>query len=387
MSTTEVIHVPREEAQIVRAEDFMPVFGIEQAVARQKAMSSFIGQILHESTADANGDYGVIPGTKGKVLLKPGAEKLCTFFGLSPRFTAEAIIEDWTGEKSGGEPLFYYRYKCELYRGDRFIAEAVGSANSREKKWRYRSGQRVCPSCGQPALIQGKQFKSTDPKEWLCWAKKGGCGSKFPIDDPQITGQEVGQVLNPDIFDQVNAMQKIAQKRALVASVLIGTNASDSFTQDLEEDAPPPPAAEEKGGVSSERGPRAGGAARAKGAASAPASAPQAPPEGVNVDDYMPPKREVPEDLRDAVAKVRAGDFGVVKMACDFIQGEFGRSGGPDGEAEFFRIWGLLRARFPKGTAIPPEDMVATWLDMWDALTTIRSKADAAKFAENVSAV
>ena len=42
------------------------------------------------------------------------------------------------------------------------------------------------------------------------------------------------RVANPDIFDQVNTIQKMAHKRALVAAVLIATNASEFFTQDVE---------------------------------------------------------------------------------------------------------------------------------------------------------
>lgn len=232
MSSQETALTTQDRALQTR-ENFMPVFDIQSAVARKQAMTAFISQILTESTPDHSGDYGVIPGTsKQKVLLKPGAEKLCSFFGLSPRFVAEQIVEDWTGADHGGEPLFYYRYKCELYRGSHLIAEAVGSCNSWEKKYRYRSGERVCPACGKAAIIKGKEEYGGG---WLCFAKKGGCGAKFADGDEAIVGQQTGNVKNPDVADIVNTCQKIAQKRALVASVLIGTNASDSFTQDLED--------------------------------------------------------------------------------------------------------------------------------------------------------
>jgi hypothetical protein len=72
----------------------------------------------------------------------------------------------------------------------------------------------------------------------ICFRKKGGCGAKFLIGDPQIEGQQVGRVPNPDICDQVNTIQKMATKRALIAAVLIAVNASEFFTQDVE-DFPP----------------------------------------------------------------------------------------------------------------------------------------------------
>ena len=220
-----------EENRRSTAERYMPVFDIKLAKQRQEAMREFIGQILVEGV-----DYGVIPNTnKEKVLKKPGAEKLCTYFGLSPRFEAEKVIEDWSGSGAGeGEALFYYRYKCSLWRGTDLLAEAVGSCNSREKKYRWRASERVCPECKKATIIKGRAEYGGG---FLCFAKKGGCGAKFTDDDPAIVNQQVGQVPNPDIADVVNTCQKIAQKRSLVAVVLIGTNASDSFTQDLEEDA------------------------------------------------------------------------------------------------------------------------------------------------------
>ena len=146
-----------------------------------------------------------------------------------------------------------------------------------------------------------------------------------------------------------------------------------------------PAPAEEKGGVSSERGSRAGGAARAKGAAVAPAPAPQAPAEGVNIDDYMPPKRDVPEELRDAVEKLRAGDFGVTKITFEFLQREMTEAAGRAGDDSYMRTTTRLRERFPKGTAIPPEDMINCWLDLWGDLETAKRTKQASEFAEGVN--
>lgn len=228
METQELVVQRQEDTRVVRADDFMPIFGLEQIKARQTAMSQFIGAILKTDI-----DFGEIPGaSKTKVLLKPGAEKLCSFFGLTPMFIPEQVTEDWSGKDHDGEALFYYRYKCQLWRGERLLAEAVGSCNSREKKYRFRNGERKCPDCGKATIIKGRAEYGGG---FICFAKKGGCGAKFGDNDPAIIGQEVGQVANPDIYDVVNTCQKMAQKRALVAAVLIGTNASDSFTQDIEE--------------------------------------------------------------------------------------------------------------------------------------------------------
>lgn len=175
-------------------------------------------------------DYGLVPGSNKMVLLKPGAEKMCSEFGFYPSFEQVTAVEQFDPDR----PLFHYRYRAVLYRigtGER-IAEGIGSCNSMEKKYRYRQGERLCPKCGKAAIIKGRtEFGGG----WVCFKKKDGCGAKFEDNDPQIVGQQAEQIANPDIFDQINTLDKMAQKRALIAAVLIATNASAYFTQDLED--------------------------------------------------------------------------------------------------------------------------------------------------------
>ena len=206
---------------------FMPAMSIESAVERYNAVTEFVSRVLRKDV-----DYGVIPGTEKRTLLKPGAEKLTTFFGLSTRFELLERIEDWTGEQHGGEPFFYYLYRCRLFRGDVLIAEGDASCNSREAKYRWREAQRACPACGQAAIIKGKEDFGGG---WLCWKKKGGCGAKYPDGDQTIESQQTGRVFNADIADQVNTIQKMSQKRSLVGAVLLAVNASEFFTQDVED--------------------------------------------------------------------------------------------------------------------------------------------------------
>src|ERR671939_2251112 len=111
-------------AEVDRSE-FMPAMSIEAAVERYGAITEFISRVLRRDI-----DYGMIPGTDKLTLLKPGAEKLTTFFGLSTRFRLIERIEDWTGEEYNGEPFFYYLYRCQLHRREPLVAEADGSCNS-----------------------------------------------------------------------------------------------------------------------------------------------------------------------------------------------------------------------------------------------------------------
>lgn len=205
----------------------MPVMDIGKAVDRRNQIVKFVRTIMVENT-----DFGTIPGTDKPTLLKPGAEKLATFFGLTKRFHIIERVEDFTGENHNGEQFFYYLYRCALHRGDMLVAEADGSCNSFEGKYRYRKAERICPSCGQAAIIKGR---SEYGGGWLCFGKKGGCGAKFKDGDTVIESQEVGRVHNPDIADQVNTIQKMSQKRALIAATLLAVNASEFFTQDVED--------------------------------------------------------------------------------------------------------------------------------------------------------
>ncbi len=218
------------ETDIVTIDEMavMPIINIQQAINRRDQIVSFVKKIMIPGT-----DFGTIPGTNDKaILFKPGAEKLTTFFGMSKQFEIITTIEDWTGKDHDGELFFYYLYRCRLHRGNLLIAEGDGSCNSFESKYRYRKASRACPDCGSEAIIKGR---SEYGGGWICYHKKGGCAAKFADGDLTIENQEVGRIPNDDIASQVNTIQKMAQKRALVAATLLAVNASEFFTQDLED--------------------------------------------------------------------------------------------------------------------------------------------------------
>lgn len=198
---------------------------INESVDRYNSLVEFVKTVMKRDV-----DFGVIPGTNKPTLLKPGAEKLCSLFNLAVKYSITDKVLNWGDD--GSEPLFYFEYKCELFRGDQPVSEGDGSCNSREKKYRYRNAARICPNCEKDTIIKGRAEYGGG---WLCFRKKGGCGEKYEDNDPQIVSQDVGQILNPDIADLVNTIQKMSQKRALIAAVLIAANASEFFTQDIED--------------------------------------------------------------------------------------------------------------------------------------------------------
>lgn len=188
-------------------------------------------EMIQRSLMKENVDYGVIPGTGGKpTLLKPGTETLCKFHHLVPTFGQETILGDGVTR-----PHIRILATCSLHYESEdgpIVAQGMGAANSWEKKYRWREGQRLCPTCGAAAIIKGKaEFGGG----WLCWNKKGGCGAKFGDNDPSITEQQSGQIENPDPFDLENTLQKMAAKRAQTDATLRATATSGLFSQDLED--------------------------------------------------------------------------------------------------------------------------------------------------------
>jgi hypothetical protein len=260
MATTELTVAPRQVG-IVQPADFMPLLDLVHAKQRRDLMATIQHELLVKDV-----DFGQIPGTNKPTLLKPGAEKLCSLFGLSPSFELEQVIEDWTGEKFSGVPFFYYRYKCRLTKNGVLIGEGIGSCNSWESKyrWRWVDEAQIPANMDKASLGRKdgrKHFTELDfavdkaettgqygkPAEY--WEKfrqaiKDGTARK--VEKPTKNGPRPaweiseGTILYrvPNVDgapDVVNTVCKMAQKRSLIAGTLIATNASDQFTQDLED--------------------------------------------------------------------------------------------------------------------------------------------------------
>lgn len=257
MDTDEKGLVKSNAGTVATARTFLePIVEVQQLMKRYNAVNSVVKDILKEGQ-----DYGSVPGIDKPALLKPGAEKLCTFFGLVPRFELLDKIEDWSGRINRGEPFFYYRYRCVLYAGDAIIADGEGSCNSMEVKYRYRwVPEDQIPAGTDKASLHVKaakdfQFKfAIDKAEtsgkygrpqayWDMWRKaikdKKAVAAKKKTRRGDQPGYEIDSTLyrvpNPDIADQVNTFQKMAQKRAFIGPVLIATNTSERFTQDVED--------------------------------------------------------------------------------------------------------------------------------------------------------
>ena len=251
--------VTRHEVS-TRESAFMPAMSMEVALARRAAIVEFTRRIMVRDQ-----DFGEIPGTNKPTLLKPGAEKLCNFFGLEPEFTPVVEEIDWTGIQHGGETFCYVRYRCRLLRHNLIVGVGEGSCNSWEYRYRYRwvateqvpeylDRSRLLKRGGHRTLREfefaigraettGVYGKPAEHWKRFQEAISAGMARRVERDTRQgkSTAWEIDvdttlyRIPNPDVADLINTIQKMGQKRALVAATLIATSASEFFTQDVED--------------------------------------------------------------------------------------------------------------------------------------------------------
>jgi len=221
--------VPSQQAGVL-ALAVMPEAEFEARLAGLKKGRERIARIKRELMEEGT-HYGTIPGTPKPTLLQPGAEVLCEVFQIRPDFIPTITYGD-----NVTSPAVRVVTRCELHLGSLdgpVVGVGEGSANSWEKKHRYRRGERACPACGAIGhIIKGKDEYGGG---WLCYRAKGGCGAKFKDGDAAIEGQQVGDVENPDPHDLENNILKMSVKRAHVDGTKRATASSDLFTQDVED--------------------------------------------------------------------------------------------------------------------------------------------------------
>ncbi len=201
------------------------VRGVEPVVAAVEGLKAIRTFVASELKPDV--DFGLIPGTGAKpTLLKPGAEKIALYYQTRIAYTIDRV--------DLGDGHLEVNVRCDLiHRGTGAIAaEGHGSCSTMESKYRWRKADRTCPACGSTSIIKGREEYGGG---WLCFAKKGGCGTKFRDDDPAIKDQQTGRTENPDVWDARNTVLKMALKRSLVSAVLSLGSLSEMFTQDIED--------------------------------------------------------------------------------------------------------------------------------------------------------
>jgi len=213
-----------ETTEMIQRREMPGELTILELAGNMEKLRAVMKQVMVQDT-----DYGIIPGTRSKpTLLKPGAEKLCLMFRFSDEYE-ETIIELPGGHRE-------YRTKCKLTHipTGALMGEATATCTTMESKYRYRAGTFECPECKSAAIIKGKAEYGGG---WICYAKKGGCGAKFP--DDRFNSKDLGKVENPDLADSYHNVQSIAQKRAYLAATRKATASSELFTDSMEDHVVP----------------------------------------------------------------------------------------------------------------------------------------------------
>jgi len=172
---------------------------MEALKAQRELLKVFVSSQLRQANFDdsnaegfGEGDYGIIPGTKKKTLLKPGAEKILRLFNLGLRIR----LADKEIDRHANFALFTYRAEVYHLRTSIVVAECEGSANSQEVKYRERT----------------------------VWRKnQKGIRESVKEETP--------------ICDVLNTLMKMAQKRAMIGATILATAASDYFNHDIESPA------------------------------------------------------------------------------------------------------------------------------------------------------
>jgi len=204
--------------------------GNRRTVADIKQEMADIKEILTDVMVEGQ-HYGAIPGCGDKkVLLKPGAEKLSMTFRLRP------IINNFGDVIEISLPNNHVNIKvfCHIMsaRGDE-LATGIGSCSTMESKFRYRGGEKKGTGFSVPTAYWNLK-KEGKVKE--AHALIGGSGFAPGKIDGEWQICEIGaKQENPDIADSYNTVLKVAKKRAYVDGILSATCASDTFTQDIED--------------------------------------------------------------------------------------------------------------------------------------------------------
>lgn len=207
---TELQTTNHNDAIAVSAEMTPEVF--EARIKREGEMRTILKDYVRSNMKEGHHFSNSLGSTQlaKPMLLQDGTRNICSLFKLY--FGEPVIDEKWLD----GD---HYRVRTHIAlfnASGQQITSGDGICSTRETKYAYRTGQRVCPSCGVAAIYKDNK---SERGGWYCWAKKDGCGAKFDANDAGIVSQQTGRVDNPDKADIENTVLKMSIKRAKTAAV------------------------------------------------------------------------------------------------------------------------------------------------------------------------
>jgi hypothetical protein len=177
--------------EVTRAESEFSRLSLSE---RRRSVESLMRQHMVE-----NVHYGVIPGTKQRSLWQPGAQFLCSFFGLTVAYRDVHRMLDDDGELS-------FMTTCVVSSRGEAIAEGMGYCSTLEEKYAWRGIKSVAEWENTP-----------DERRRINYTRNG----------EQRQVRQLPQT-------QANTVMQMSAKRAHVAATRLATACGDLFTQDEE---------------------------------------------------------------------------------------------------------------------------------------------------------
>ncbi|KKM17042.1 hypothetical protein LCGC14_1679670, partial [marine sediment metagenome] len=111
-----------------------------------------------------------------------GFKKAAAFWGVAREAYEGSIDPDSATQEEGAISPVKTRPAAKtsvMTHRDQETAKEAVSPPLAEKAPETPTGRLVCPECGQPTIIKGKEEWGGG---WVCWKKEGGCGAKFDYD-------------------------------------------------------------------------------------------------------------------------------------------------------------------------------------------------------------
>ncbi len=278
---TDLQTTPRPQPQQLAVRAEMSPDDLKNQIRRQKELRGIMTEYLRDSMVEGHHYYyfnklGKVgqtetggPRDDKPALTQDGAYNLMSLFKCVAGPAITNIIRHADGHLTVVSEVPIYNQEGAL------VATGNGSCTTRETKYAYRKGERVCPNCGGAFINKSKFPPKAQPNAqpgWYCYAKIGGCGMEFDAKDDRITEQVVGRVANPDLADLENTVLKMSVKRANTAGVRKLPLVSEIFANDPNGD-------DQNGGEQSAAGKQSAGKSSngSRGTAKTSAPAQQAP--------------------------------------------------------------------------------------------------------------
>src|SRR6266576_5362547 len=228
---------------------------IQQTVQKHKEIRHFIRRMLKNGI-----DYDEIPGTNGKTLLQPGAEKIALWLKVRPYFdTVESdlglghienvirchllptLVYDLIMQviEKGGSDVDK-AVKAIIQASE--LSNASASCSTMETNFRYRwadmrdeEGNPI-----KPNKLEASRKIAVNMARWIpAKMKNGQIVAMTPTDKKQKMPAEYWiyqeRVENPNIYDERNKVRQMGEKRAFVKSIKRMGALSQVFQEDPNE--------------------------------------------------------------------------------------------------------------------------------------------------------